>query len=241
PFQNMSGDSEQEYFSDGISEDITTDLSQISTLGVVARNTAFTFKGQSVDVEELARKLGVSHVLEGSVRKAGGKVRITAQLIDGATGEHVWADRYDRDLEDIFAIQDEISKAIVGALNLKLLPEEKKAIEQRGTTSAEAYNLYLLARQYWVTGNHGDPRREERVMRICGRAVQVDPYYAQAWALLAIAQSSLHYNFDREGDDGFAAAHSALSIDPTVGEAYCAKVRRLVEQARLRAAEGQSE
>ena len=241
PFQNMSGDSEQEYFSDGISEDITTDLSQISTLGVVARNTAFTFKGQSVDVEELARKLGVSHVLEGSVRKAGGKVRITAQLIDGATGEHVWADRYDRDLEDIFAIQDEISKAIVGALKLKLLPEEKKAIEQRGTTSAEAYNLYLLARQYWVTGNHGDPRREERVMRICGRAVQVDPYYAQAWALLAIAQSSLHYNFDREVDDGFAAAHSALSIDPTVGEAYCAKVRRLVEQARLDEAEAEIE
>jgi len=208
---------------------------------VVARNTAFTFKGQSVDVEELARKLGVSHVLEGSVRKAGGKVRITAQLIDGATGEHVWADRYDRDLEDIFAIQDEISKAIVGALKLKLLPEEKKAIEQRGTTSAEAYNLYLLARQYWVTGNHGDPRREERVMRICGRAVQVDPYYAQAWALLAIAQSSLHYNFDREVDDGFAAAHSALSIDPTVGEAYCAKVRRLVEQARLDEAEAEIE
>jgi adenylate cyclase len=241
PFQNMSGDSEQEYFSDGISEDITTDLSQISTLGVVARNTAFTFKGQSVDVEELARKLGVSHVLEGSVRKAGGKVRITAQLIDGATGEHVWADRYDRDLEDIFAIQDEISKAIVGALKLKLLPEEKKAIEQRGTTSAEAYNLYLLARQYWITGNHGDPRREERVMRICGRAVQVDPYYAQAWALLAIAQSSLHYNFDREVDDGFAAAHSALSIDPTVGEAYCAKVRRLVEHARLEEAEAEIE
>ena len=241
PFQNMSGDSEQEYFSDGISEDITTDLSQISTLGVVARNTAFTFKGQSVDVEELARKLGVSHVLEGSVRKAGGKVRITAQLIDGASGEHVWADRYDRDLEDIFAIQDEISKAIVNALKLKLLPEEKKAIEQRGTTSAEAYNLYLLARQYWVTGNHGDPRREERVMRICGRAVQVDPYYAQAWALLAIAQSSLHYNFDRDVDDGFAAAHSALSIDPTVGEAYCAKVRRLVEQARLDEAEAEIE
>ena len=176
PFQNMSGDPEQEYFSDGISEDITTDLSKVSALGVVARNTAFTFKGQSVDVAEVARKLSVSHVLEGSVRKAGGRVRINAQLIDGATGEHLWADRYDRDLEDIFAIQDEISKAIVSALKVKLLPEEKKAIEHRGTTSAEAYNLYLLARQYWVTGNHGDPRREERVMRICSRAVEIDPY-----------------------------------------------------------------
>jgi adenylate cyclase len=236
PFQNMSGDSEQEYFSDGISEDITTDLSQISTLGVVARNTAFTFKGQSVDVEELARKLGVSHVLEGSVRKAGGKVRITAQLIDGATGEHVWADRYDRDLEDIFAIQDEISKAIVGALKLKLLPEEKKAIEQRGTTSAEAYNLYLLARQYWVTGNHGDPRREERVMRICSRAVEIDPYYAQAWALLAIVQSSLRYVYGRDVDDGFAAAHTAIAIDPTIAEAHLPMVRRLQEKQQHEAA-----
>jgi adenylate cyclase len=232
PFANMSGDAEQEYFSDGITEDITTDLSKISALGVVARNTAFTFKGRSVDVPEVADKLGVSHVLEGSVRKAGGRVRINAQLINGATGDHVWAERYDRELEDIFAIQDEISKAIVDALKLKLLPEEKKALEQRGTTSAEAYNLYLLARQYWTTGNYGDPRREERVMRICSRAVQIDPYYAQAWALLALAQSNLHYDFGQAVDDGFAAAHTALSIDPTVAEAYCARVRRLDEKGR---------
>jgi len=232
PFQNMSGDPEQEYFSDGISEDITTDLSKISALGVVARNTAFTFKGQSVDVAEVARKLGVSHVLEGSVRKAGGRVRINAQLIDGATGEHLWADRYDRDLEDIFAIQDEISKAIVQALKVKLLPEEKKALEQRGTTSAEAYNLYLLARQYWVTGNHGDPRREERVMRICARAVEIDPYYADAWALLSIAQSNLRYGFGYEVDDGWAAAHAALAINPAIAEAHCAMARRLEEKGR---------
>src|SRR5207248_423179 len=126
------------------------------------------------------------------------RVRVTAQLIDGKSGGHVWAERYDRDLTDIFTIQDEISKAIVSALKVRLLPEEKKAIEQRGTTSAEAYNLYLLARQYWVTGNHGDPRREERVMRICQRAVEIDPYYAQAWALLAIAQSGLHYGFGQK-------------------------------------------
>jgi len=233
PFQNMSGDSEQEYFSDGISEDITTDLSKISSLGVCARNTAFTFKGQSVNVCEVARKLGVSHVLEGSVRKAGGRVRITAQLIDGETGDHVWADRFDRDLEDIFAIQDEISKAIVEALKLKLLPEEKKAIEQRGTNNAEAYNLYLLARQYWVTGNHGDPRREERVMRICGRAVEIDPYYAQAWALLAIAQSSLRFGYGRDIDDGFAAAHAALAIDETIAEAHLPMVKRLQEKQQF--------
>jgi adenylate cyclase len=178
-------------------------------------------------------------VLEGSVRKAGSRVRITAQLIDGETGDHVWADRYDRDIDDIFAIQDEISKAIVSALKLKLLPEEKKAIEQRGTTSAEAYNLYLLARQYWTTGNHGDIRREERVMRICGRAVEIDPYYAQAWALLAMAQSNLRYNFGCQVDDGFAAAHTALAIDPTIAEAHLPMARRLEERRRYEQAEAE--
>ncbi|HSR00376.1 MAG TPA: TIR domain-containing protein [Sphingomicrobium sp.] len=232
PFQNMSGDAEQEYFSDGISEDITTDLSKISALAVCARNTAFTFKGQSIDVCDVARKLGVSHVLEGSVRKAGGRVRITAQLIDGSTGDHLWAERYDRDLEDIFAIQDEISKAIVDALKLKLLPEEKKRLERRGTNSAEAYNFYLLARQYWVSGNHGDPRREERVMRISSRAVEIDPYYADAWALLAIAQSNLRYGFGYEVDDGVAAAHTALAINPEIAEARCAMARRLEVKGR---------
>ena len=232
PFANMSGDAEQEYFSDGISEDITTDLSKISALAVVARNTAFTFKGKSVDVCDVAERLGVSHVLEGSVRKAGGRIRINAQLIDGTTGDHVWAERYDRDLEDIFAIQDEISSAIVAALKLKLMPQERKAIEQRGTTNVEAYNLYLLARQYWVTGNHGDMRREQRVMRICGRAVELDPYYADAWALLAIAQSSLRYSFGLEVDDGFAAAHTALSINPTIPQARLPMVKRLLQRGR---------
>jgi len=230
PFQNMSGDPEQEYFSDGISEDITTDLSKISALGVVARNTAFTFKGKAVDICDIAARLGVSHVLEGSVRKAGGRVRINAQLINGDTGDHVWAERYDRVLEDIFTIQDEISKAIVAALKLKLLPQEKKALEKRGTSNAEAYNFYLLARQYWVTGNHGDARREERVMRICARAVELDPYYADAWALLAMAQSSLHYGFGRDVDDGFAAANAALSIDPDIPQARLPIVKRHQER-----------
>jgi adenylate cyclase len=236
PFQNMSGDVEQEYFSDGISEDITTDLSKVSALEVIARNTAFTFKSQSVNVCEVAKKLGVSHVLEGSVRKVGNQVRITAQLIDGRSGGHVWADRFDRDLTDIFTIQDEISKAIVRALKLKLLPEEKKAIEQRGTNNAEAYNLYLLARQYWVSGNHGDARREERVMRICSKAVEIDPYYAEAWALLAMAQSSLRYGFGRDIDDGFAAANAALSIDPDIPQARLPIVRRHQERGDVDAA-----
>jgi adenylate cyclase len=241
PFQNMSGDPEQEYFSDGISEDITTDLSSVSALEVIARNTAFTFKGQSVDVCEVARKLGVTHVLEGSVRKAGNQVRITAQLIEGRSGGHVWAHRYDRDLTDIFTIQDEISESIVRALKLKLLPEEKKAIEQRGTNNAEAYNMYLLARQYWVTGNHGDVRREERVMRICGRAVEIDPNYAQAWALLAIAQSSLRYGFGQEVDDGYVAAHTALAIDPTIAEAHLPMFKRLQERGLFDAAAAEME
>ncbi|HEY1415141.1 MAG TPA: TIR domain-containing protein, partial [Caulobacteraceae bacterium] len=158
PFANISDYPQQEYFSDGISEDIITDLSKVSALSVVARNTAFTFKGKALDVPQVARQLGVSHVLEGSVRKAGNRLRITAQLIDGAVGDHIWAERWDRDLTDIFALQDEISEAIVAALRLKLLPEEKKAIERRGTENVEAYNLYLMARQYDVTKNVGDAR-----------------------------------------------------------------------------------
>ncbi len=166
PFANMSDDPQQEYFSDGISEDIITDLSKVSALFVIARNTAFTFKGKSVEVPQVAKQLNVSHVLEGSVRKAGGRVRITAQLIDGASGGHLWAERYDRELTDIFALQDEISEAIVKALKLRLLPEEKTAIEQRGTNNAEA-DLYLMARQHWASGNEGDPRREEAIIRLC--------------------------------------------------------------------------
>src|SRR5579863_1304026 len=152
PFVNISDDPQQEYFSDGISEDIITDLSKIAALFVVARNTAFTYKGKPISATQLARQLGVSHVLEGSVRKAGDRVRITAQLIDGATGGHIWAERWDRDLTDIFALQDEIAGAIVAALKLRLAPAEKKAIAHRSTVNPEAYKLYLMARRYWLTG-----------------------------------------------------------------------------------------
>ena len=237
PFANMSGDAEQEYFSDGITEDITTDLSKVSALEVIARNTAFQFKGQSVDVCAVARHLSVSHVLEGSVRKAGSRLRISAQLIDGQTGGHVWAKRYDREITDIFDIQDEISGAIVEALKVKLLPTEKKAIEQRGTTSVEAYNLYLIARDCWSSGNHGDRHREERVVRLCQRAVEIDPGYAQAWALMASAQTTLRYGFGLAGEDGVAAAKKALEIDPTLVEAHCPLARGLIEQGRYDEAE----
>jgi adenylate cyclase len=229
PFANMSGDPEQDYFSDGISEDITTDLSKVSALAVTARNSAFHFKGQSPDVCEVARRFDVSHVLEGSVRKAGGRVRITAQLIDGRTGDHIWADRYDRDLTDIFAIQDEISKAIVEALKVKLLPAEKKAIEHRGTTDADAYNLYLMARQLWVAGNYGDVRRDEIVIRTVNRAIALDRNYAEAWALLAIAQAGLRYHYGRDVDDGLAAAEEALRLNPSLASAYSVRARHIAE------------
>jgi adenylate cyclase len=231
PFVNMSGDPEQEYFSDGITEDIITDLSKVSALLVIARNTAFTFKGRVMDVKEVAQALDVSHVLEGSVRKAGARVRITAQLIDCATGGHLWADRYDRDLTDIFAIQDEISKAIVAALRVKLLPAEKKAIETRGTASVEAYNLYLMARQHWVTGSFGDIRRDETIVRICKQAVSIDPEYAEAWALMALAQSQLRLWHARDVD-ALPAAERALSINPDLAEARCVKAHALEEQGK---------
>jgi adenylate cyclase len=226
PFANMSGDPEQEYFSDGISEDIITDLSKVSALSVVARNTAFTFKGQSVHVKEVANALGVDHVLEGSVRKVGNRVRITAQLIDGKAGDHLWADRFDRDLTDIFAIQDEISKDIVRALKVKLLPEEEQAIDARGTENPGAYNLYLMARQQWIGGTWGNSRRDETVVRICTQAVTFDPQYAQAWALKALAEAELRFWHGKDYDP-LPAAERALEINPTLAEPYCVKVRHL--------------
>ncbi len=241
PFANMSGDPEQEYFSDGISEDIITDLSKVSALFVIARNTAFTFKGKSVEVPQIAKQLNVGHVLEGSVRKAGGRVRITAQLIDGATGGHVWAERYDRDLTDIFAVQDDISEAIVKALKLKLLPEEKRGIERRGTDNAEAYDLYLMARQHWAGGNEGDPRREEAIVRLCRRAVDIDPGYARAWALMGGAQSTLRFRMGRGDVDSWAAVEKALALDPNLAEAHALKAIHLRYEGRLDEAEAEAE
>ena len=231
PFQNMSGDAEQEYFSDGISEDITTDLSKISALEVIARNTAFQFKGYLLDVCEIAAKLQVTHVLEGSVRKAGGRVRITAQLIDGGSGGHVWAERYDRDLTDIFAIQDEISKAIVDALKIRLLPEEKSAIADRGTANVDAYNLYLKARQLWVGGTFAEAQAES-IARICGQAILLDPRYAQAWALMALAQSQLRFWHGKD-EDALSAAERALSIKPELPEPHCVKAHYLESEGQL--------
>lgn len=227
PFTNMSGDPEQEYFSDGITEDITTDFSKVSALAVVARSTAFIYKGKSVDVPRVARDLGVSHVLEGSVRKSGGRVRITAQLVDASTNDHVWAERYDRDLSDIFALQEEISHAIVKALRVKLLPAEKEAIERRGTENVEAYNLYLMAWQLYVGNarNEEDVQAMEKIERLCARATEIDPGYAQAWALKATAQMILHLVHQRAGDGGMEAIERAIALDPRSAEAHAIKSR----------------
>ena len=232
PFANMSGDQEQEYFSDGITEDIITDLSKVSALSVVSRNSAFMYKGKHVDVPKCARELKVGHVLEGSVRKAGGRVRITAQLVDGSSNDHVWAERYDRDLNDIFTLQAEISEAIVKALKLKLLPEEKKAIEQRGTDNVEAYNLYLMARESYISGHEADARRLDAIIRLCGRAIEIDPRYARAWALMAIAQMILRFVHGRRGDDGLVPAERALALDANLAEAHAVKARILAQHGR---------
>ena len=221
PFVNMSGDPEQEYFSDGITEDIITDLSKISALSVISRNGSFMYKGKQVDIPQVARNLKVTHVLEGSVRKAGGRVRISAQLIDGASNRHVWAERYDRDASDIFELQDEISHAIAKALKVRLLPEEKKAIERRGTESVEAHDLYLMARQLYIT-NQEDEHASKAIVRMCTRATEIDPNYAQAWALMAAGYRSLR-ELGLETDDGMVAVDRALVLDADLAEAHAVK------------------
>jgi adenylate cyclase len=235
PFANMSGDPEQEYFSDGITEDIITDLSKVSSLGVVSRNDSFLYKGKQIEMHKLAHELKVTHVMEGSVRRAGGRLRITAQLIDGTTGQHVWAERYDRDASDIFAIQDEISQAIVKALKLRLLPEEKKAIERRGTDSAEAHDLYLMARQMYVSGHEYDEQAAQAIIRMCTRATEIDSRYAQAWALMAIGYRSLRA-LGVGSQSGMAAATRALEIDRDLVEAHAVKAYILLQDGDTDAA-----
>jgi adenylate cyclase len=236
PFLDMSEKKDQEYFADGITEDIITDLSKVSALAVVSHNSTFLYKGKIVDIRTVARDLQVSHILEGSVRKAGSRVRITAQLVDGSSNDHVWAERYDRDLNDIFAVQDEISESIVMAMKLTLLPSEKKAIQQRGTDNIEAYNLYLMARQLYVTGHEGDARRAEGIVRLCGRATEIDSSYARAWALLSLGQMILRFLHGRRFDDGLAAAERALALDATLAEAHAVKARIYSEDGRYDAA-----
>ncbi|NJD32489.1 MAG: tetratricopeptide repeat protein [Gammaproteobacteria bacterium] len=222
PFNNMSGDSEQEYFSDGITEDIITDLSKVSGLFVVARNTAFTYKGKAVKVQDVCQELGVTHVLEGSVRKAGSRVRVTGQLISGKDGGHVWADRFDRDLTDIFAIQDEITHAIVEQLKVKLLPQEKQSIAQAPTDNIEAYTYYLRGRQFL---HRHTKSYYQFARRMFTKAVELDPAYARAYAGIADCDSFLylHYDVSVSTDAILATSARAIELDPRLAEAHASR------------------
>src|SRR4029453_1817829 len=222
PFSNMSGDPEQEYFSDGITEDIITDLSKISGLHVIARNTVFTYKSKPIRVQQAAQELGVRFVLEGSVRKAGSRVRVTGQLIDGKDGSHVWADRYDRDLTDIFAIQDEITHAIVEQLKVKLLPQERKIIAQAPTDNVEAYTYYLRGRQFMQRHSKSNYQLARRMF---AKAVELDPLYARAYAGIADCDSFLflHYHLEASVDSILAMSAKALDMDDKLAEAHASR------------------
>ncbi|WP_430699097.1 TPR end-of-group domain-containing protein [Mesorhizobium dulcispinae] len=236
PFNNMSGDPEQEYFSDGITEDIITDLSKISGLHVIARNTVFTYKGKPIRVQQAAQELGVRFVLEGSVRKVGSRVRVTGQLIDGADGGHVWADRYDRDLTDIFAIQDEITHTIVDQLKVKLLPEEKEAIELAPTENVEAYTYYLRGREFFYRGSKSYYRLARRMFAM---AIELDPLYARAYAGTADCDSFLFLDYSEEVSlEGILAnAARALEIDSGLAEAHASRGLALAVGQRYKEAE----
>ena len=185
-FNNMSGDPEQEYFSDGISEDIITDLSKLSELQVIARNSSFTYKGKPVDIKQVGRELGVHYVLEGSVRKAGNRVRVNGQLIDALSGAHIWAERYDRELTDIFAVQDELTQEIIAALKIKLSASEKMRIAAGGTKNVDAHDFFLKGREL-VTGNKRDREMFVDANAFLRRAIELDPNYAGPYAALGWA------------------------------------------------------
>ena len=223
PFANMSGDPEQEYFSDGITEDIITDLSKISALFVVARNSVFTYKGKSVKVEEVGKELGVSYILEGSVRKALDRVRITAQLVDATTGGHLWAERYDRKLEDIFALQDEVTQEIVSVLAVKLTEAEKtrRACKCQYTCNTDAYDYFLRGLEYF----HGFTKKNNvRAREMFRKAVQIDPGYALAYTMLGhthLADCTLGWNQDAQPiERAFELAQKSIAIDALLSEPH---------------------
>ena len=232
PFNNMSGDPEQEYFADGITEDIITDLSKISGLSVIARNSVFTFKGKPVDIQDVTKRFNVSTVLEGSVRKVGQRVRVTAQLINSKDGTHLWADRYDRDLTDIFAIQDEITKTIVDQLKVRLLPEEKKAIAQTPTDNVEAYTYYLRGREFFHRRTKSSLQLARRMFT---RATELDPRYARAYAGIADCDSCLlsWHGVEISMESLLSTCAEALALDPNLAEAHASHGFALATNGRV--------
>src|SRR6267142_710476 len=215
PFQNMSGDPEQEYFADGMVEEITTALSRFKWLFVIARNSSFTFKGQAVDVKEVGRRLGVRYVLEGSVRKASGKVRISGQLIDAVTGAHLWADRFERDLTDIFALQDDVTIAVVSAIEPKMLQTEIAMATRRRPENLTAYDFYLRATQQYYLATR---ERMAEAIRLAHRALELDPLFGSVAVLAGVCHMvnvvrgySNDPQFDRK--EAVRLARLALSVD----------------------------
>ncbi|WP_373504049.1 adenylate/guanylate cyclase domain-containing protein [Aestuariivirga sp.] len=239
PFANMSGEPEQEYFSDGITEDIITDLSKVSDLFVLSRNTVFRYKGKPVNMEQIANDLGVAYLLHGSVRKAGSKVRITAQLIEGASGGHVWADRYDRDMTDIFDLQDDITKTIVDQLKVKLLPRERKAIELAPTRNVEAYTYYLRGRENFHRGTRNHYLLAKRMF---AKAIELDPNYARAYAGLADCDAFLYMDYSEDvAADVLKNSEKALALQEDLVEALASRGLALSVARRYQEAEREFE
>jgi adenylate cyclase len=222
PFQNMSGDAEQEYFSDGITEDIITDLSKLSGLMVIARNSTFTYKGGPVDVRQIGREFGVSHVLEGSVRRAGGRVRITAQLLESATGHHVWAERYDRNLEDIFAVQDEITREIVAALDVKLLRGEQAKAWRRSLRHPEALDSYYRGLDYL---NRITREANAQAGECFEQVTRLEPdsplgYIGVAWTHLSASRYGWSESAPESLKRAAELARKALELDESFADAH---------------------
>ncbi|MGK6307398.1 adenylate/guanylate cyclase domain-containing protein [Variovorax sp. DT-64] len=239
PFTNMSGDPEQEYFADGITEDIITDCSKISGLFVIARNSTFTFKKQNVDIKDVGARLGVRHVLEGSVRRHGMRVRINVQLIDAESGGHVWADRYDRELEDIFLVQDEVTRKIVQTLEVRLTGNEEARRQERGKVNGEAYD-YLFRAKSCILQFTEPALAETREM--LERALTIDPDMAQAYAFLAIARGVEYANAwngrtEHDLEESLAIARKACEADPAEPMAYHALSNAFMWLRRLDEAE----
>jgi adenylate cyclase len=230
PFTNMSGDPEQEYFSDGISEDIITDLSKIAGLTVIARNSSFTYKGRAVDVRTIGRELAVNSVLEGSIRRAGNRVRITAQLIDTASGGHVWAERYDRDLTDIFEVQDDVTHRIVDALKVTLSPSEKALLTAAETSSVQAYDLCLRGRDLML-GKTKNLQIFEEAKGYFLEALKIDPNYSLAYACLGFAHVFDYQNRwsnDPDASLGHAKHYAEMALQKDAKEPVAHLVSALV-------------
>ncbi len=222
PFDNMSADPEQEYFSDGLTEEIITALSKVPDLFIIARNSSFVYKGKPTNIQQVGRDLGVRYVLEGSVRKSGDEIRITAQLIDAGTGHHIWAERYDRDLEDIFAVQDEITMTILNALEVELTDGEQALLKKKGTNDLQVYLKLLQGYNYRWNVN---PENNLKARQICEDIISEEPNYASAYTLLAETHlNDVWLATTKSPKESFgkaaALAQKALSIDSSQGTAY---------------------